>query len=133
MKSNMEIKIKINRQVLEDVFVTALEGGSNYWYYLSDESVLAIRSAVPKAEEPSLSLAMAKAILDHGISVPIYDVEDEEEMIGEISLATMEDRLQRMYDDGYHNTLREHIDGGGDADTADVIMQYLTIGEVVYG
>jgi hypothetical protein len=76
---------------------------------------------------------MAKAILDHEISVPIYDVEDEDEMIGEISLATMEDRLQKMYNDGYHETLKEHINGGGDADTADIIMQYLTMGDVVYG
>jgi hypothetical protein len=131
----MEIKItiKIDRQVIEDVFVTALEGGSNYWYYLSDESVFIIRAVVPKSEEYSLSSAMAKAILDHEISVPIYDVEDEEEMIGEISLATMEDRLQKMYDDGYHETLKEHINGGGDADTADIIMQYLTMGDVVYG
>jgi hypothetical protein len=131
----MEIKIKIDRQVLEDVFVTAIEGGSNYWYYLNEESVLAIRSAVPKAEEPSLSSAMAKAILDHGVSVPIYDAEMllDDEAVGEISLATMEQRLQKMHDDGYHNMLIEHINGGGDADTADIIMQYLTMGEIVYG
>jgi len=131
----MEIKItiKIDRQVIEDVFVTALEGGSNYWYYLSDESVFIIRAVVPKSEESSLSSAMAKAVLDHEISVPIYDVENEDEMIGEISLATIEDRLQKMCEDGYHETLKEHINGGGDADTADIIMQYLTMGDVVYG
>ena len=35
---NIEIKINqtIDREVLEDIFVTAIEGGSNYWYYLPE-------------------------------------------------------------------------------------------------
>jgi len=46
----MEIKIEtiVPREVLENVCVTALEGGSNYWYYLSDGAVKLIRKAVPK-------------------------------------------------------------------------------------
>ena len=77
----MEIKIiqGVKREVLEDVFVTALEGGSNYWYYLPEESIKAIRKAVPKSEDPYLSTAILKAILDHDVKVPINDAENEDE------------------------------------------------------
>jgi hypothetical protein len=131
----MEIKIsiKIEREVLEDIFVTALEGGSNYWYYLGEEAIIRIRSAVPKSEDTYLSSAITKAILDHGVTVPINDAEDEEEVVGEISLETIGTRLQKMVDDGHYDVLKQHIDGGGDADSADTIMQYLAMGEVVYG
>jgi hypothetical protein len=131
----MEIKIniKIDRQVIEDIFVTALEGGSNYWYYLGKEAIIRIRSAVPKKEDPYLSSAITKAILDHGVTVPINDAEDEDEVVGEISLETMGTRLQKMVDEGYYDVIKAHINGDGDADSADIIFQFLAMGEVVYG
>jgi hypothetical protein len=129
----MEIKIKIDRQVIEDIFVTALEGGSNYWYYLGKEAIIRIRSAVPKSEDPYLSSAITKAILDHGVTVPINDAEDENEVVGEISLETMGTRLQKMVDEGYYDVIKAHINGDGDADSADIIFQFLAMGEVVYG
>lgn len=131
----MEIKIsiKIEREVLEDIFVTALEGGNNYWYYLAKEAIIKIRSAVPKSEDMYLSSAITKAILDHNVTVPINDAENENEVIGEISLETIEVRLQKMVEDGHYEILKRHIDEYGDADSADTIMQYLAMGEVVYG
>ena len=96
----MEITINqsISREVLEDVFVTALEGGSNYWYYLPEESIKAIRKAVPKSEDPYLSTAILKAILDHDVKVLVNDAEDEDELIGMITRGTMQSRLQLLSD-----------------------------------
>lgn len=130
----MEITInqKIKREVLEDIFVTAIEGGSNYWYYLSDEAKKLIRDAVPKSEDPYLSTAILKAI-EKGVEVPINDAEDEEEVIGIISLKTMEERLQKLADSGNLDALTAHIKEEGDADTADVVFQYLALGEIIYG
>ena len=131
----MDIKIfrTIERQVIEDIFVTAIEGGSNYWYFLSDDAVTKIRQAVPKSEELYISIAISKAILDHNVVVPINDAENEEDIVGEISLATMQARLQKMVDDGHYDVLEQHMNGDGDGDSADTIMQYLTMGEIVYG
>lgn len=131
----MEIEIKktISREVLEDIFVTALEGGSNYWYFLSDKAVSKIRKAIPKEEDPYLSTAILKAILDHNVSIPINDVEDEEEVVGVISKATMEARLQLLMDSEQKWALDAHIKEEGDADSADIVLQYLAMGEVVYG
>lgn len=129
----MEIKTNISREVLEDVFVTALEGGSNYWYYLPEESIKAIRKAVPKSEDPYLSTAILKAILDHDVVVPINDAEQEDELIGIISKKTMESRLQLLSDSENRWALESHMREEGDASSADVVFQYLAMGEVVYG
>jgi hypothetical protein len=131
----MEIKINqsISREVLEDIFVTALEGGSNYWYYLPEESIKAIREAVPKSEDPYLSTAILKAILDHNVKVLVNDAEQEDELIGIISKSTMQARLQLLSDSDNRWALESHIREEGDASSADVVLQYLAMGEVVYG
>jgi len=131
----MEIKINqsISREVLEDIFVTALEGGSNYWYYLPEESIKAIREAVPKSEDPYLSTAILKAILDHNVRVLVNDAEQEDELIGIISKSTMQARLQLLSDSDNRWALESHIREEGDASSADVVLQYLAMGEVVYG
>jgi hypothetical protein len=128
----IEVNLKISTEVLEDIFVTALEGGSNYWYFLSEDAVKKIRDAVPKSEDPYLSTSILKAILK-GVEVPINDAEDEEEVIGEISLKTMLARLQKLADSKNNSALISHIDGNGDADTADIVLQYLSFGEIIYG
>lgn len=129
----MEVKINVSREILEDVFITALEGGSNYWYYLPDHSVEAIRKAVPKEEDPYLSTAILKAILDHDVKVPINDAEDEDEVIGVITRGTMQGRLQLLVDSNNKWALDAHMKENGDAASADIVFQYLTMGEVVYG
>lgn len=129
----MEIKIIVSREVLEDIFVTALEGGSNYWYFLPEESIKAIRKAVPKSEDPYLSTAILKAILDHDVKVAINDAEEEDEVIGVITRGTMEARLQMLADSESKWALERHLNEDGDGDSADVVFQYLTMGEVIYG
>jgi len=132
----MEIKIEtiVPREVLENVCVTALEGGSNYWYYLSEGAVKQIRKAVPKNEDPYLSTAILKAILDHDVDVAISDAEDEDEVLGYISKKTIQERLQKLsQDDSSKWALEREIRGEGDADSSDVVFQYLAMGEVVFG
>lgn len=128
----MKIQIEIDESVLEDVFVTAIEGGSNYWYYLSRNAVGLIRKAVPIEEESCLSVATFKAVMK-GVEVPIHDAEDIEEQIGLISLETMAERLSQLATGSDSWALWSHIKEEGDSESADVVFQYLTMGEVVYG
>jgi len=133
--NNMEIKIiqGVKREVLEDVFVTAIEGGSNYWYFLSDHAINKIRRAVPKEEDPYLSTAILKAILDHDVKVEINDADNEDEVIGVITRGTMQARLQLLAESELKWALDAHIKEQGDADSADIVFQYITMGEVIYG
>jgi len=129
----MEIKISVKREVLEDVFVTAIEGGSNYWYFLSDHAIAKIRRAVPKEEDECISTAILKAILDHDVKVEINDADNEDEVIGVITRGTMQARLQLLAESPNKWALDAHIKEEGDADSADIVFQYLTMGEVIYG
>jgi hypothetical protein len=132
----MEIKIEIivPREVLENVCVTAIEGGSNYWYYLSEGAVRLIRKAVPKSEDLFLSTAILKAVLDHDVEVPISDADDEDEVLGYISKKTLQERIQKLWrDDSSRWAIEREMNGDGDAESSDVVFQYMAMGEVVFG
>lgn len=131
----MEIRITkpIERQTLEDVFVTALEGGSNYWYWLPESEVLKVRKAVPKSEERILSIAVFKAVYDHGIEININDLENQDELLGVISMHTIQQRLQGLSDSADSWALDEWIKGEGDANSADVVFQHIVLKEVIFG
>lgn len=134
MEMRIKIEKEIPRQVLEDIFVTAIEGGSNYWYFLSDEAIAKIRKAVSVESEPYLSIAISKAILDFGVDVPINDAENEDEVLGTISKTTMQDRLQRLSDDAHYKyALESELNEEGDADSSDIVFQYLSFGKVIFG
>lgn len=134
MEMRIKIEKEIPRQVLEDIFVTAIEGGSNYWYFLSDEAVAKIRKAVSVESEPYLSIAISKAILDFGVDVPINDAENEDEVLGTISKTTMQDRLQLLSDDAHYKyALESELNEEGDADSSDIVFQYLSFGKVIFG
>lgn len=130
-KTNFTIRQEIPRSVLENVIVTAIEGGSNYWYYLSDSTVELIRKAVPT--EPYLSIALTKAILDHNVIVPINDAVDDL-VVGYLSNETIQYRLSKLSkDSGLKWCLDAELSDSGDAETSDVVFQFLTMGEYVYG
>lgn len=130
----MELKITktITRETLENILTTAFEGGSNYWYYLSDDAVDQIRKVVPKSK--SLADAMLTAIFDHNVAVPIHDAHHEEEIIGLICNSTFQKRLQLLADSkDYAWALNNELNDNGDADSSDIIFQYITMGEVAFG
>lgn len=124
----------MERETLENVFVTAMEGGSNYWYYLTNDAKNKIRNAVPKNEDTYLSTAILKAVLDHQVDIPINDAENEDEVLGWISHTTIFDRLEELSkDEGLSWALEQEIDGQGDAESSDVVFQYIVLGELVFG
>jgi len=122
------------RDILENIFVTALEGGSNYWYWLPSKEVKKIREAVPKTEEPALSMAMFMAIFDKGIEVAIHDAENPEDSLGVLNKELV---LQRVRELGLSYEYSKFWDAEeneeGDAETSDVVFQYLVMGEIVFG
>lgn len=122
----------INRQAILNIFTTALEGGSNYWYFIPSTEVEKVRRAVPKRAQPCFSEAVFEAVIDHGISIDVCDVENEDEIVGVITPLLIEKRLQELYDSEYAWALNLLIEEDYDAECADVIFQYIVIGEIVY-
>jgi hypothetical protein len=127
------IKVGVSRETMENIFVTALEGGCNYWYYLSKEAVTRVRSAVPKSEEECLSVAIFKAVYDHDVEVPINDIENPSEVLGILNKSEMPLRIHKMIEDGHGDAIFSEIREEGDAETSDIIFQYLVMNEIVFG
>ena len=129
----MKINLAVSRETMENIFVTALEGGSNYWYYLSKEAVITVRSAVPKSEEPYLSVAVFKAVYDHDVEVPINDIENPSEVLGVLRKSELQERINKMIKDGHGDAIFSEIKEEGDANTSDIIFQYLVMNEITFG
>ena len=123
------------RQLFEDLTITALEGGSNYWYFLPDLSMVTKHKDI---KEP-LSIKIFRAAFDRGESVPVHDKEDGG-MMGEFNEKSnlgyfnrdnidkawqlMQDKYPRHFGDLFNDW---------DSTTADVWFQLAVMGEVVYG
>ena len=124
----VDIKFDIGRDILESIFVKALEGGSNYWYYLNNENYM----KVSKTPTQSPAEAVFAAVYDKGIDIEIHDAENEEESLGIISRDTIAERLQRMIATGYSHHLLAEISEEGDAESSDVCFQFIVMGEYVF-
>ncbi len=129
----ISINIELTREVLEDIFVTALEGGSNYWYLIGGKAIKKVREVVPDRSIP-LSQALFSAVYDHNVDVDIHDIEvdEDEEAVGTISMTTMNERIQKCATDDNSWAILNEINENGDATSSDVIFQYIVLGEVVY-
>ena len=58
----MMVKIKFNNENIADALIGALEGGSNYWYFLPDVSM------VKKIDNKLLESVMKKEVKKHKMS-----------------------------------------------------------------
>jgi hypothetical protein len=130
---NIVINQRITQGVLEDVIVTALEGGSNHWYFISDEAIRIVRKAMSDYLDLPLSVAIARAVIEKGVTVPINDFETMHEVLGELSMSTMPNRMQELAnDDGYSYALRQEMAKEGDGGTSDIVFQYMCLGKVEF-
>lgn len=130
----IELKLDVSREVLESIFITAIEGGSNYWYYIGEESVKAINNVCPRASGMAFSERVFTAVYDYDVEVALHDIEDiEGEPIGVLSKNTFKERLERCANEGNMWALQQEIDEQGDAASSDVAFQYLALNDCVYG
>lgn len=120
---------KITKQDIIDLFVTALEGGSNYWYYLPT-----IPAAVREIKTET-GMATSEAIGEYvlrGGNIQVNDAEEEEEVLGTVDMDSLLDAIQKLKDD-YPRVYENIIDEEYDAEDADIFFQLATMGEVVFG
>ena len=122
----------IDMDMLNDVIVSAIEGGSNYWYFIAEEAYKTIKKY--QKDGKCFSESILPAILA-GEKIDIHDLEEQDEVIGTISLETLQERLQKMADDCRPeiSIIYQYSDDDYDANDADVIFQYLCMGEIVFG
>ena len=129
----INVKVDVSREVLESIFITALEGGSNYWYYIGSEACKIINDVVPKDQKKSFSERLFEAVYDKGVIIPVHDIEDtDDEPIGYLDINTFQERLEICASEALW-ALQEERDERGDAGSSDVVFQYLALGDYIYG
>jgi hypothetical protein len=129
----MSIVINLTDQQREDLLVTALEGGSNYWYLLLQDAVKIIRDATQRYKKGTPFSVLFWYAIKAGAVVPIHDNEDEGgNKIGEISLASIEKGEQLLADNHFHY-VSDILTDNMDAATADAWFQYCSLGKLTYG
>ena len=116
------------RQLYEDLTITALEGGSNYWYFLPDLEMVLKHKDI---KEP-LSIKIFRAAFDRGESVPVYDKEDNDGLLGMFNRANI-DRAWQLMEEKHPRHFGDLMKENWDSTTADVWFQLAVMGELVYG
>ena len=122
--------ITISSQRRSDMLCGALEGGSNYWYFLGDDASDIVEKYGDRSKTPYVDL-MWKAI-EAGETIPVRGNEDEDSILGSIDLVSIENGEQRMVDQ-YPEHFADLFAENDDATTADIWFQLAVLGELVYG
>ena len=127
MDLTIQVENKIPQQRLEDLLVTAFEGGSNYWCAINVDAT---------------TFPEGMGINDYKywyMSVPLEDGgnmvigEKEDESVGnDLNLKTIKNGLEIMakkYPYHYGNVVGDNFD----AETADVFLQCCLYGDIIFG
>lgn len=127
----IEFKIKISEESIQDLFVTAIEGGSNYWYFFGSNAV----EKSQMSDEDAFSMRIWDVVMNKGELVHVHDIEDPDGMsIGMLERGLIINRLQKLIDeDIYTHAFKDLVDENMDANSADILFQYIALGDVVYG
>lgn len=125
----MPVTINITDEQRTNLLCSALEGGSNYWYLLNTDAMAIIRKY--KEANDTLVERMWKAI-KAGEEIPVTDREDETEVLGKISLASI-DKGEQIMAEKHASHFADVLKEIDDATTGDVWFQLAVMSEVVYG
>ena len=146
-----ELKIEMNIPIesIEEILITAMEGGSNYWYIMDGEqhcrSWLSeeIKSGRLERNDKIHYKWMDAMFQGCPHKISIYDVEEaneegeelsELEPLGYLTMDSIAEGLKLAQQD-YSEEFSQHIPSynDGDGDSADVLFQLMVMGEVAYG
>lgn len=119
----------MNKQVREDLLITALEGGSNYWYWL--DGIPKVRKNHKSKESLSDSEKVWRAI-QQGQTIAVFDCDNQEEILGTISKERIKIGEELMKKNSPEHWMNANEDNW-DAETADVWFQYVVLGEITFG
>lgn len=132
MKYNIEGLIVLTEDDVENMVVGALEGGSNYWYWLHTGSIHKVKKATPEMEGQPLVDRILTAIQLRGVTVTVLDVENRTEKLGVLTKESWAKAEQLMVKN-HRRHFADIIGENDDATTADVFFQLAVLGDVVYG
>lgn len=131
LKFEINYKREVTLELIDSLIITALEGGSNYWYLLDHTKV-----ATPENFERNSEIHYEW--LDkiyQGSTIDIFDAEDPEEKVGELNNDNIKRGLKCLEDaqNKHDNIIASILQEEYDANDADTLFQYIVMGEITYG
>lgn len=120
MELNINYKVELDNECIDDIMATALEGGITYW--CDDTEVVGAYLGEYASEQ-----------ISRGGTLKLHDSEEDETY--ELTLEKFLSGLAKVVGERGLDVLYEgKIDPSNiDAEDADAIIQYAIFGEVVYG
>ncbi len=115
-----EVRVEISVAQVESLLVSALEGGSNYWYRIEN-------SKLPKGCQYWHEVAFGTV----GLSISDHMANDKPRR-GRVTPETMKKGLELMARE-YSQAWSAVINDDADASTGDIFLQLCLFGEVIYG
>lgn len=131
-----DIPILLTDELRENLLTTALEGGSNYWYFINDEQAKAIRKYKQKSLERDpeygdcFSSMMYTAMLN-GEKIYIQDIEDEDNNLGIFSKESIL-KGERILADKHKQILGNILKEQDDVEDADIWFQLCVMGRIEF-
>ena len=123
-------KLEVDFELFESWMITALEGGSNYWYFIK---------SLPKRDdlkELAFSEALSKLVWTFDEKIEVFDIEnqddEDDEALGVIEKSKNVSTLQKLtkeYNQVFVNLTSENYD----AMDCDIFFQVLVMDEVTFG
>jgi hypothetical protein len=119
------VEKEISTSQIMDMIITAMEGGSNYWYLLT---------------VPYQPTKWEKQINDNTLCIKVYDIEEHHdallegedvEPLGVLTRLSIKSGIEKMISD-WPNAFQRWMDESYDAGDADIFFQLCCMGEVVY-
>lgn len=123
-----KVTTEIKTSLINDVLITALEGGSNYWYFINEHE-----AETPEnfKRDPEMHYEFLDKVYQGG-SLPVYDAEDNSELHGTLTIESIQKGLNILAKD--HETNMYNISTEDyDAHDADVFFQLCVLGEITFG
>ena len=128
----------LSDEEVRNALIGALEGGSNYWFFLKKEATDKIKeeynnlsdSYKDNVEFDNCISVMLFHVLMNDIEIPVYGQEIDE-LLGVISLKTMQMAEELMMKE-HNESLRRMITGDSDAFDDDIFFQLSVMQDVVF-
>ncbi len=126
-KHSFTTEVEIDPQMVADLMVTAIEGGSNYWV----NSIVLKEAKTPNRTEPWYA---NPALYEDAFHIKVYEMDEEgqpteEHYIGQHGMRVGLEKMANKAPGHFTNIVSDQWD----AETADVFLQYVVLGDIVYG
>lgn len=119
---------EISYKLFESILVTALESGSKYWYSFIDLEFTS-SNLLEKYATDRDAIRVAKLVWYDHINLRVMDLEDEDLLLGEVSLTTIKTSFEIICSQ-YPETYLRLINSNFNDKDADVFFQIATMGKI---